>query len=118
MPAATTASHQDKADSLVKGPKAGFSVIPAEAGSQLIQVVLDPAFAGSEGFSIFYEIIKNQFLIFPLCLCKILPVAQILSLDLIPLWGRGQSEGHKRGNNIQCAGVERNKDCRNRLEGP
>jgi hypothetical protein len=51
MAAVATVPHQDKADGPVKSPKAGFSVIPAEAGIQLIQVVLDSRFRWSDGFS-------------------------------------------------------------------
>jgi hypothetical protein len=55
-----------KVDGLVKSQKVGFSVIPAKAGIQLFEVVLDPGacpgpdpgFAGVTPQSTFYEIIK------------------------------------------------------------
>jgi len=47
-----------KIDDLVKSLKIPLFVIPAKAGIQLIQAVLDSRFRGSDGFLTFYEIIK------------------------------------------------------------
>ena len=41
-----------------------FSVIPAKAGIQLIQVVLDSCFRRSDGFETFYEAINFRLQIF------------------------------------------------------
>jgi hypothetical protein len=48
MIAAARAPHQDKAEGPGKSPKVGFSVIPAEAGIQLIWVSLDSRLRRSE----------------------------------------------------------------------
>jgi hypothetical protein len=42
-----------KIDELVKSPKTPFSVIPAEAGIQEYQEVLDPGFRRGDGFNDF-----------------------------------------------------------------
>jgi len=42
-------------DDLVKSRKPGFFVIPAKAGIQLIQVVLESCFRRSDGFSDFLQ---------------------------------------------------------------
>jgi hypothetical protein len=76
------------------------------------------ACTGVPAFLTFYGLIKNQFLIFPLTLFKILPVTHFLSPDPIYLRGRGQAKGDKRAHITWLAGVERNRDCGNRLEGP
>ena len=48
-----------KNDAFAKGPCGPVFVIPAKAGIQLFQKVLDSGFHRSEGLGTFYEIIKN-----------------------------------------------------------
>jgi hypothetical protein len=48
----------DKFDDLVKSLKLRFPVIPAKAGIQLSQDVLDPGFRRGDVEETFYEIIK------------------------------------------------------------
>jgi len=47
-------------DELVKRQKTFFSVIPAKAGIQLFQRVLDSRLRGSDGFGTFYEFVKSE----------------------------------------------------------
>ena len=47
-------------DGLVKSPISLFFVIPANAGIQLFQLVLDSGFHRSDGFGTFYEFINHR----------------------------------------------------------
>jgi len=49
-----------KIDNLVKSPKAPFPVIPAKAGIQLFQVVLDPGFRRGDASSDFLRDHQNS----------------------------------------------------------
>jgi len=44
-------------DDLVKSQKTSFSVIPAKAGIQLFQIVLDSRLRGSDGF---WDFLRNR----------------------------------------------------------
>jgi hypothetical protein len=50
--------QRGKIDELVKSQIGTVSVIPAKAGIQLFQDVLDPGFRRGDDWSTFYEIIK------------------------------------------------------------
>jgi hypothetical protein len=45
-------------DAFVKSPKTLFFVIPAEAGIQSFQALLDPGLRRGDGLGTFYEFIK------------------------------------------------------------
>jgi hypothetical protein len=53
-----------KLDGFVKRLKTSFGVIPAKAGIQCFQILLEAAFAGMTEFQLFYEFIKLELRIY------------------------------------------------------
>ena len=53
--------RNDNFDGLVKSPMGPVFVIPAKAGIQCFQWVLDSGFHRSDGFGTFYEVIEYRF---------------------------------------------------------
>jgi len=72
-----------KFDGFVKSPFGLIFVIPAKAGIQLIQLVLDSCLRRSDGFPTFYEIIKfwSVILIFDIFFWVLLGGSDAVSLE-------------------------------------